>query len=64
MPRGNSRTSCLVVHNGDNDPDHDDDEHVHRWQPNNPHFPYSYSSTKAHHIQATQCMGDGKPMSP
>jgi hypothetical protein len=22
--------------NGDNDPDHDDDQHVHRWQPNNP----------------------------
>jgi hypothetical protein len=25
---------------------------------------YNYRSIKAHHIQTTQCMGDGKPMSP
>ena len=25
---------------------------------------YNYRSTKAHHIQATQCMGDDKPVSP
>jgi hypothetical protein len=27
-----------MVRNGEHDPDHDDDQHVHRWYPNNlPH---------------------------
>jgi hypothetical protein len=66
MPRGNWRRSCLEAHNGEHDLHHDDDDdqHVHRWQPNNPLIFLPVGSTKAHHIQATQSMGDGKLLSP
>ena len=40
MPRGTWRISCLKAHNGEHDLDHDDDQHVYRWDPNNPpYFP-------------------------
>jgi hypothetical protein len=43
MPRGNWRRSCLMARNEDDDPDHDDYEHVHIYQPGSP--PHISSST-------------------
>jgi hypothetical protein len=63
IPRGNWRRSCLKDVNGEHDLHHDDDQHVHRWNPNIP-LDFPPSLTKDHHIQATQSMGHGKPASP
>jgi hypothetical protein len=53
-----------MAHNEDINPDDDDDQHVHSWQPNNPtQMPHSLLINKVHHNQSTQSLGDGKPTS-
>jgi hypothetical protein len=57
------RPPCLGVTRGDhvsrpvmetNDPDHDDDQHVRRWQPSNPPWIASYSFRSAQLITFRQ----------
>ena len=44
-----------MVHNEDNDPDDDDEQHVHSRQPNNPsQMPLPLLINKACYIQSTQ----------
>jgi hypothetical protein len=53
-----------MANNEDNDPNDDDDQHVHPWQPNStPQMPLLLWISKSHYIQSPQSFGDGKPTS-